>query len=228
MKLSIATTRQENLLGYIYLAFSQILLPDLIAIASHYLGYPISLATLNIIFFLVNFISVVAIFHRFLGRSLLMAWKNIPKCLINVLIGFGMYYWVTILLGILISRIDPNFANVNDQAVSGIVQEHPGLIGFATVFLVPVVEETLYRGLIFQQLQRKHRILAYIVSSAVFSSIHIVGFIGSANWATLALCFTQYLPAGIALAWAYEKADTIVAPILIHIIINQIGMSAMR
>jgi len=228
MKLSIATTRQENLLGYIYLAFSQILLPDLIAIIAYYLGYPLSLSVLNIIFFLVNFISIVAIFHRFLGRSLLSAWKNIPKCLISVLIGFGIYYWATILLGILISRIDPNFANVNDQAVAGIAQEYPRLIAFATVFLVPVVEETLYRGLIFQQLQRKHRILAYCVSAAVFSSIHVIGFIGSADWATLALCFTQYLPAGIAFAWAYERSDTIVTPILIHMIINQIGMSSMR
>lgn len=228
MKLSIATTRQENILGYIYLAFSQILLSSLIAIVAYWLGYPLSLVSLNIIYFLVNFVSVVAIFHRFLGRSLQAAWKNIPKCLINVLIGFGIYYWGTILLGFLITRIDPNFANVNDQAVTGMVQENPIIMGLCTVCLVPVVEETLYRGLIFQQLQRKHRILAYIVSTAVFSSIHVVGFIGSAGWLTLLLCFMQYLPAGIALALAYERADTIVAPILIHMIINQIGMSAMR
>ena len=228
MKLSIATTRQENILGYIYLAFSQLILPDLIAIVAYYLGFPISLATLNLIYFSVNFISIVAVFHRFLGRSLQEARKNIPQCLFSVLVGFGIYYWVTTLLGFIISRIDPNFANVNDQAVAGLVQEHPGLIGFCTVFFVPVVEETLYRGLIFQQLQRKHRIIAYVVSAAVFSSIHIVGFLGSTDWATLALCFAQYLPAGIALAWAYEKADTIVAPILIHMIINQIGMSTLR
>ena len=228
MKLSIATTRQENILGYIYLAFSQILLADLIAIAAYWLGYPLSLVTLNIIYFLVNFVSVVAIFHRFLGRSLQSAWKNIPKCLINVLIGFGVYYWGTILVGLLITWINPNFANVNDQAVTGMVQENPVIMGLCTVCLVPVVEETLYRGLVFQQLQRKHRILAYIVSAVVFSSIHVVGFIGSAGWLTLLLCFMQYLPAGIALALAYERADTIVAPILIHMIINQIGMSAMR
>lgn len=228
MKLSIATTRQENILGYIYLAFSQILLADLIAIAAYWLGYPLSLVTLNIIYFLVNFVSIVAIFHRFLGSSLQAAWKNIPKCLISVLIGFGVYYWGTILLGFLITWISPNFANVNDQAVTGMVQENPVIMGLCTVCLVPVVEETLYRGLIFQQLQRNHRALAYIVSVAVFSAIHVAGFIGSVNWLTLLLCFAQYLPAGIALALAYERADTIVAPILIHMIINQIGMSTMR
>lgn len=228
MKLSVATTRQENLLGFIYLAFSQLLLPDLIAIVAYYWGFSISLTTLNIIFFLVNFFSIVAIFHRFLGRCLQKAWNSIPKCLFYVLVGFGIYYWASILLGLVITWIQPNFANVNDQTVSGIVQEQPGLMVFATVFLVPVVEETLYRGLVFQNLQRKHRILAYIVSTVAFSAIHIVGYIGSADWVTLGLCFVQYLPAGIAFAWAYEKADTIAVPILIHIIINQIGISAMR
>lgn len=228
MKLSIATTRQENLLGYIYLAFCQLILADLIAIVAYYWGYPLTLSTLNIVYFMVNFITIVAIFHRFLGKSLRVAWKNIPKCLISVLIGFGAYYWSAILLGFVITWIDPNFANVNDQSVENIAQEYPRLIGLCSVFLVPVVEETLYRGLIFQNLQRKHRVLAYMVSAAVFAAVHIVSFIGSANWLSLALCFLQYLPAGIALAWAYEKADTIVAPILIHMIINQIGMSTLR
>ena len=228
MKLSIATTRQENLLGYIYLAFCHILLADLIAVVAYYLGYPISLPVLNIVYFLVNFVSVVAIFHRFLGHSLQAAWQNIPKCLISIVLGFGIYYWGTILVGFMITWIDPNFANVNDHAITDMVQEYPGILGLCTIFFVPVVEETLYRGLIFQQLQRKHRLLAYMVSVAAFSTIHVVGFIGSANWLTLALCFMQYLPAGIALAWAYERADTIVVPILIHMIVNQIGMSTMR
>ena len=228
MKLSIATTRQENILGYIYLAFSHLLLSLLIAVVAYLFGYPISITSLNITYFVVNFVCVAAIFHRFLGKSLQTAWKNIPKCLINVLVGFGIYYWGTMLLGFLIVWIDPNFANVNDQAVTGMVQESPLIMGICTVILVPVVEETFYRGLIFQQLQRNHRALAYIVSVAVFSAIHVVGFIGSADWLPLLLCFVQYLPAGIALAWAYERADTIVAPILIHMIVNQIAMSAMR
>ena len=228
MKLSIATTRQENLLGYIYLVFYHIFLASIISIVAYLLGYPLSLSELNIVYFLVNFLAVVAIFHRFLGRSLQKAWKNIPRCLVSVFIGFGIYYWSTFLLGVFISWIAPDFANVNDQAVEGIAMEYPRIIGFCTVFLIPIVEETLYRGLIFQGLQRKHRILAYIVSTVIFSSIHIIGYIGSANWLTLALCFLQYVPAGIALAWSYERADTIVAPILIHMIVNQIGMSALR
>ena len=110
----------------------------------------------------------------------------------------------------------------------GLFQEHPAMMAFTTVFLVPITEETLYRGLFFQGFQRKNRAFAYCLSTFVFAAIHIVSYIGRYDFMTLFLCFIQYLPAGITLAWAYEKADTIVAPILMHITINQIGTSVMR
>jgi len=93
---------------------------------------------------------------------------------------------------------------------------------------ITITEETLYRGLLFQGLQRKNRALAYLVSVSVFAWIHVMGYVGQFDWRTLLLCFVQYLPAGIILALAYEKTDTIITPILIHIAVNQIGMSAMR
>ena len=44
----------------------------------------------------------------------------------------------------------------------------------------------------------------------------------------LALCLLQYLPAGLCLAVAYEKSDSILCPILMHTVINAIGVYAMR
>ena len=131
-------------------------------------------------------------------------------------------------MGFVIVLIEPNFSNVNDNAIAGLAQENGKWIFVCTVFFVPVVEELIYRGLIFQNLQRKNRLLAYCVTVAVFSFIHIMGFIGSESWRTLAICFVQYLPAGLALAWAYEKTDTIITPILIHIAINLLGMTILR
>ena len=50
----------------------------------------------------------------------------------------------------------------------------------------------------------------------------------SRGLAPLLLCFVQYLPAGLCLGWAYARADSIFAPTLMHMIINLIGMLAMR
>lgn len=228
MKLSIVTNRTENILGYTYLLFYQFFLPSLIGIIAGLMGYSISLSVLNIVFFLVNFLCVVAIFHRFLWQSLKKAWENRWRCLRFAALGLVLYFAAMFLVGQIIPRIDPDFSNVNDNAIAGLAREHTAFIAFCTIFLVPVVEETLFRGLIFQQLSQKNRLLAYCVTCLLFAGIHIIGYIGTESWLTLLLCFVQYLPAGIVLAWVYEQADSVIAPILMHIAINQIGIAALR
>ena len=94
----------------------------------------------------------------------------------------------------------------------------------ATVLFVPVAEETLFRGLLFRGLWDRSPIAAWCVSVAVFSLVHIIGYIGTYPPLMLLMAFVQYLPAGICLAYAYRKADTIFAPILMHIAINQVAL----
>ena len=228
MKLSIITNRTENILGYAYLLFYQFCLPSLIAIVAALLDYSISLSEVNIIFFLVNFVCVVVIFRKFLWHSWRTAWKNRWHCLRFAALGLGFYFVSMFLLGWIIPKIDPDFSNVNDNAIADLMQHNGAFLALGAIFLVPVVEETLFRGLIFQQLQQKNRLLAYCISCLLFAGIHIIGFVGKADFCTLLLCFVQYLPAGIFLAWSYEMTDTVITPICIHIAINQIGIAAMR
>ena len=101
----------------------------------------------------------------------------------------------------------------------------PALAG---IFLVPVAEEVFYRGLLFRYLSGRSRWLAYAVSITVFALVHVTGYIGSASALTLLLCFLQYLPAGYCLAWCYANTGTIITPILMHMIVNAYGISAMR
>ena len=67
-----------------------------------------------------------------------------------------------------------------------------------------------------------------MISAAVFAAVHVVGYLGSAQELTLVLAFIQYLPAGLVLGWAYEKSGTIFAPMMIHTVINAMGIWAMR
>ena len=228
MKLSISMTRLERLLGWCYMLLSVFVLPLALSLINVYLPKPMSETVLNLIYFGLNFVCVVAIFHRFLWTSLKTAAANPWRCLRFAALGFALYYLSFSILDYGIRLIDPKFSNVNDAAVSVLAQEYQTLMTLATVFLVPVAEETFYRGLLFQGLHSKNRVAAYVLSMALFSAIHIIGYVGLYDWGTLFLCFLQYLPAAFFLAWAYEKTDTIVAPILIHIAINQIGVLAMR
>ena len=228
MKLSISMTRRERLLGGSYLLLSLFVLPTLLVLASTLLSLPLTEGTLNLIYFALNFLCAVGIFHRFLIRTIRHTAEGIWRCLRFGAIGLLLYFAATELIGRGILWLRPDFFNVNDASISAMTGEYPLLFRFATVFLVPISEELFYRGLIFQGLQEKHRLIAYAISTTIFAGIHVLGYIGQYDWLTLALCFAQYLPAGLTLAWAYERSDTILTPILMHITINQIGMAATR
>lgn len=228
MKLSISMTQKEERLGWLVLALQLLILPVLLVALNTLLPIPLSDAPLNFLLFALNFVAVVLVFHRFLAVSARRATANPFRCLRFAAIGLILYYAGTSLIDLLIRSVYPQFSNINDSNIQSMAQEHYGLILFGTVLLVPLTEETLFRGLIFRMLQRKSRAVAYILSTLFFGLIHIAGYIDIASSEVLVLCFLQYVPAGLFLAWAYEKADSIWAPILMHMAINQISMSYMR
>ena len=114
------------------------------------------------------------------------------------------------------------------KKAAGMVQENFALLTIGTVVLVPITEELLFRGLIFRGIYNRSHFWAYAISAVAFSLPHVVGYIGFYDPLLLLLCFVQYLPAGLCLGWAYARADSIFAPTLMHMIINLIGMLAMR
>lgn len=227
-KISLSLTRREALWGWVYLLFQLFFLPLILITANALLPRPLPEAVVNFVYFLLNFLCILAIAHRFLQQSLHSALRSPFRCLRAAVLGLGLYFVCNLLLGRLIMHIRPDFININDTSISAMTQGNFTLVSIGTILLVPPAEEFLYRGLIFGQLYNKNKLLAYAVSTIVFSAIHVVGYIGSYDAELLLLCFMQYIPAGICLGWAYAHADTILAPILMHITINQIGMQAMR
>ena len=228
MKLSISTTRRQTLLGWAYWLISLFVLPSAFQTINNQLATPLPESVLNLIFFSVNFLAVVCIFHGFLWESLKAAAEKMWKCLGIAALGIAVHYAALWLITQCNMAIKPGFSNVNDNSILNMLDEHTPLLAFATVFFVPVAEETLYRGLLFQTMQRQNRLMAYIISVALFSSIHIMGYVGVYDPLTLTLCFMQYLPVGVILALAYEQTDTVITPILIHTFINLIGLFITR
>lgn len=227
-KLSVSMRRSETVPGWIYFILQATVLPFILVLINALLPDPLGEAELNFTFFFLNFGCAVFIFWRFLLENGKAAIGNLPALLTGSIVGFILYWALSIFVGNLVIWVYPEFSNVNDDSIATLVQENSGLIAFATVWLVPVTEELFYRGLIFRGLYNRSRVAAYIVSTLAFAAVHVVGYIGLYEPMHLLLCFAQYLPAGICLGFAYAKADSIWAPILIHTCINQIGMLAMR
>ena len=227
-KLSVSMSRGEMIAGICYLAIQLLILPGLLLWANQCIGSPLTATELNFVFFALDFTAVTVIFHRFLIVSGKRALKQPFICIRSAFWGL-LFYWLTsYLVSILIIGIYPDFSNVNDQSIIGLTQQNYMLMAIGTVVLVPVTEETLYRGILFRSLYNRNHILAYAVSTLAFSALHVIGYIGSYEPIHLLMCLLQYIPAGLCLGWAYAKADTIWAPILMHMTINQIGILSMR
>ena len=103
-------------------------------------------------------------------------------------------------------------------------QDQFALVAVGTVILVPPAEELLFRGVLFNRIYQKHPILAWVVSVVSFSLVHLLSYIGQYSPLTFALAFLQYLPAGIAICYAYIRSGTIFAPILFHTLVNAYAM----
>lgn len=221
-------TGTEKILGWIYYPIQLLVLPFAISLALIQSGAPFSESMANFLYFTINFLCVVAIFHRFLWKNSKIALQSVFRCLRSAGVGLVAYWLLNYVVQIIIILADPEFFNVNDAHINEMVQENFSLLAFGTVLLVPIAEETLYRGLIFGQLYNRNRLGAYLISTLAFAAVHVVGYIGLYEPMHLLLCVLQYLPAGLCLGWAYASADSIWAPMLMHIAINQIGILAMR
>lgn len=220
-----AFSESERIRGWFYFLFELLALPSLLPMLGKALA--LSNTIVNFCFFALNFLAVCLIFHWYLTNSVLWAFRH-PAALIKAvvfgLIGYqvSMYAVNTLLL-----VLDPSFANVNDASITAMAASNPTLMLIGTVFLAPTAEETLFRGLLFGELHRKNRYAACLLSAAVFSAVHVAGYVGKFPAMTLLCCFAQYLPAGLILAGSFRFSGTVLAPILIHTIINAMSIAAL-
>lgn len=220
--------KTETLLGYGYLGIDAVVLPILLSVGNLFLPRPMGSAELNFVYFSVNFVAVLLIFHKFWRQSWKDAGKAPGRMLWYVLLSYLGYQVLNQLTGILILLLEPSFSNLNDGNIYSMLREDFVLIAVGTIVLAPVAEETLFRGLIFRGLYDRHPVLAYLVSMFAFSVVHVWGYVGQGEPLVLALSILQYLPAGYCLCFAYRHGGSILSPLLLHMVINAAAILPMR
>ena len=225
---SVPLTKHQFIGGYLYLAAEFLVIPTLLRYLIDTFFQGASDATVNFLYYLINFCAVWLIFRGFLTRNLGILRNHFLRFLGCALLGLTLYWASSIVMTNLTYALMPEFTNVNDASIAVITQDGFLLMAIGTVLLVPTAEECLFRGLMFRGLWDKGRFLAYAVSTLCFCAVHVAGYIGTYDLPLLAMCFVQYLPAGLILAWSFEKSGTIFTPILIHSVINAIGIYTMR
>lgn len=218
------------ILGYVYWVIYQFFLGNLLVWLLPKIGVdPTTIkgnATLQLSYMVINFIAVLLIFRRFLFASVKDMKGKIKRTILSALLGFAVYYVMAWQLSFVYFLFDLEPQNLNQETVDLLLEETPWQMLLCTVLFAPIVEEALFRGLFFAPLYRKVPILAYVVSTVLFSAIHVVGAIGTLDALSILLCFIQYLPAGIALGFVYQRTGNIIGPMLLHFMINFLASAA--
>ncbi len=99
------------------------------------------------------------------------------------------------------------------ESSAGLLEGSFVLLFLSNVVMAPVVEEILFRGLVYGRLRRAmSRWAAILLSSLFFALMH-----GQILW----ICYTFLV--GIVLCLAAEKADSILASVFIHMMFNLFG-----
>ncbi len=215
----------EQVAGFCYLPFYVVLLSLVLQYLSGLLGLNLTDLQMNIYYFVINCIMVWIIFHNFLLRSFhgIRFWELIQA----LILGFVLYYAGNYVFSLVMGWLNIDITSYNDQTILSLAQQSKALMILCSVLLAPMVEETLVRGLLFGVIRRKSRIAAYVVSILFFAVIHVWQYLLAYDFKSVFFAALQYIPAGVALGWTYEKSNTIWAPIILHMVINAIAFGVM-
>lgn len=222
--LAVGMRRYEIVGGCIYLAFYLFVMSSAVYLVLDLLGLRVDAVTLNKVYFLANFILTAIIFRRFLAYSLPIAADRPLRFLSGILLGFCIYEGCAVATGILCDLVAPNLWTPNDDNIRAIAASDYRVMWVGAVLLAPLTEETLIRGLIFGNICRKSRILAYVVTALVFAAMHMAVYVPRMDVLTFLLNLLLYVFPSAALCAAYEYAGTIWAPVALHMILNALSM----
>ena len=215
----------ERLAALIYLPIHVFALPLLLP----YLVYVMPGVTnmgINLIYYIVGLVYILLLCWRFLREGFNAALDRPGAFVMSILLAYILEIALSMIISSLLAMFGLNLGSSpnNDALVSMAPQGYNKLVAM-TVFMAPIVEETLFRGLVFGALHRKSRVLAWIISILAFSVYHVWQYAVTAMDLRVLVYMVLYIPASVSFNWCYERSGSIWAPIAYHMISNAISVS---
>jgi len=222
----IAPERGEVLAGLAYLILHMFFIGPAIRLFAGLFDLPLSMLTLNLLYFLIGSFVLALAMRRYLIASFIRFRVYGIRNLKAFLMGCVIRYGSAIPLAMIIVLLLPDFSTTpNNEAVVAMAYDHLLPTAFLAIVLAPILEELLFRGALYGGLRNKNRIAAYLVSSLLFAFLHVVSFLLLIPTSTLLLMMLLYIPAGIGLAYAYEKSGSIWTAIFLHAGMNFVAIA---
>lgn len=222
-------TKLQRVGGYIYLPLHILILPLLVGMLVVFFPNQADELTANIVYFGIGFLVMIIFERKYLRNAFDRLLDNKLRNAIALIIAFAIYFIFSLLVNgmLLLAFGDEMLSNPNNEEIGQIAEGNFGAIVGLAVFLGPVVEEVLFRGVVFGALREKHRTAAFIVSIVLFAVCHVWQYAVVSMDPMILVFAIQYFAVGYALAWLYENTGCIWMPIFMHMIINAVSMSVL-
>lgn len=220
--------RTERVAGTIFFVVYLLVLPvlagrifDLLEVA---LDTTIGDSLRNVLYYYVLFAVTVLLFHSYLAHTSSRFLDNMNRALSTLLLGLLVFYGANELIYRVCSVLFDSRTNLNDMTIAAQIGQAPRMTALIIVLLAPVVEEVLFRGLVFGCLKEKSRVFAYLLSCVLFAFLHVWSA-ALAQWDLgYLILMLQYLVPGLVFAWAYEHSGTLWTSILLHALVNALSL----
>lgn len=221
-------TRVECLIGWIYLPIHIFLLPILLGmLQALYPGDPISSGTINLIYYGIGLLVIFLCFARMLRREFDRLCDRPLQCVYAICAGWCAWYLAMMVISLLTEQFLPDWpdnpANTTMESFHG--RDFRTMKAVA-IFLAPLVEEPLFRGVAFQSLRKRSRALAYAVSVGLFCIYHVWQYAVAWQDPVLLLYALEYIPITLAITWSYERSGSLWTPMVFHGLNNLISFMA--
>lgn len=164
------------------------------------------------------------VFKDFIRRQ----WQDLKQHFLKILFSGIVIGYIFCLVGNVVGNLILRFftsttTSVNQSAVSTLTVQYPVLMVIMTVFLAPVTEELLFRGLVFTSIRRHSRLLAYLVSAFLFGFIHVMDSVLGGNFSEM-VQMIPYAVMGLVFCYMYESTNNIFGSIFAHMAQNSVAI----
>ena len=181
--------------------------------------------TLHVLLYGIGALYMLVVLWRFFRDDFDPIWEHPFRTLLMVIGAYLLSIFGQTMVSLLLDAMEIAAGNENNEIVSEMAVSNIGPTAAMSVFLAPIVEESIFRAGVFGLLRRKSRVLAYLGSILLFGLYHVFE---AALYDPIQLVFIlQYVPPALALAYVYEKNDSIWASIFLHMLTNGVAMYAL-
>lgn len=215
-----ALTKREKIAVFVYFPLHFALLPMLLYRA---FGDTVTESMINLIYYAVGAVYMLVFCWGILRRDFDVICERPLRVLIVVFASYALILCFNFVFALIVMLLPDIIINPNNQAIADYATADFGPMAAAATFLVPIVEELMFRAGVFGLIRRRNRVLAYAVSMLLFAFYHIWGYIAIDP---VLIYLLQYLPAAWALCYCYERTNSIWGCIFLHMLVNGVAMNA--